>query len=140
MEFHKDTWKFLTKPSTGGTTRAEVLYGQLIEQIIGFEEPLTQEQEIGVYLVATPLNAVATSNVEFQNPNMLVFVGRDLEGGPHRVIQHCTQLSVSLCAVKKENTTEAPRRIGLVPLGEFHPRRGRLNYPGCRLNRSGQTT
>lgn len=65
---------------------AEVLYGQLIEQIIRFEETLTQEQEIGAYFVATPLNAVAISTVDFQNPNMLIFVGQDLEGRPHREV------------------------------------------------------
>lgn len=93
---------------------AEVLYGQLLAQILCFEESLTEDQEIGAYFVATPLNAVAISSVTYQNPNMLVFIGQDSEGRPHRVVQHCTQLSVSFCAIKKQKATDQPRRIGFV--------------------------
>ena len=39
---------------------------------------------------------------------------KNSEGRPHRVVQHCTQLSVSFCAMKKQKATDQPRRIGFV--------------------------
>jgi hypothetical protein len=45
-------------------------------------------------------------------PDMIVFYGRNEKGEPVQLVQHTSQLSVLLVAVRKQ--ADLPRRIGFV--------------------------
>ena len=50
--------------------------------------------------------------IGYFDPDIITFYGRDDSGAKTQLIQHVTQLSVTLRAVPKESDTDEPRRIG----------------------------
>ena len=56
--------------------------------------------------------------IGFYDPDILAFYGHDVSGAKTQLIQHVSQLSVTLRAVKRVDETDAPpRRIGF----RLHP-------------------
>jgi hypothetical protein len=50
--------------------------------------------------------------IGYFDPDIVTFYGRDDSGAKTQLIQHVSQLSVTLRAVPKEGDSEPPRRIG----------------------------
>ncbi|WP_315718609.1 MULTISPECIES: DUF6173 family protein [unclassified Bradyrhizobium] len=94
---------------------AEWMYERLVRRIADFEKTLSAEEEIGGRFVAAPKEGVFhIEDISYWGPDMLMFIGTDLNGRPIELMQHYTQMSVLLCAVPK--VKEEPRRIGFVLL------------------------
>lgn len=87
---------------------AKWVYQRLIKQINDFECRLTDEEEIGARLVATPAGVFHIESISFWGPDMLIFHGKNAHGRPVQLLQHYSQLSLELTALPKER--EQPRR------------------------------
>ena len=92
---------------------ARWMFERLATYIKQFEGRLDQEHEVGARLVAFGANL--TFHIEdmgYFGPDMIVFYGRNDQGEPVQLIQHTSQLSVLLVAVRKQ--AAQPRRIGFI--------------------------
>jgi hypothetical protein len=86
-------------------------YERIARQINDFESDLSDEEEIGLRLVATPdASVMHISDVGYWGPDMLIYHGENEHGKPMQLLQHYTQMSILLTAVPKAE--EKPRRIG----------------------------
>ena len=90
---------------------AEWAYERLGQYIKDFEAELDDDHEIGARLVS--FGQSITFHIEdigYHGPDIITFYGRAETMEKVQLIQHISQLSVLLMAVKKQQAT--PRRIG----------------------------
>tara|TARA_B100000678_G_scaffold241951_1_gene213089 strand:- start:4260 stop:4646 length:387 start_codon:yes stop_codon:yes gene_type:complete len=86
-------------------------YERIARQINDFESDLSDEEEIGLRLVATPDTSVMhIVDVGYWGPDMLIYYGENEHGKSMQLLQHYTQMSILLTAVPK--VEEKARRIG----------------------------
>jgi hypothetical protein len=100
---------------------ARWMFERLATYIKQFESRLDQEHEVGARLVSFGANL--TFHIEdmgYFGPDMIVFYGKKDSGEPVQLVQHTSQLSVLLVAVRKQDASA--RRIGFV-LDEKSPPR-----------------
>lgn len=91
---------------------AEWAFVRLSKLIEDFEKSIDKDEEIGARIVGLPGDGtMQIEDVGFWGPDFILFLGRNADGKPVRLIQHYTQISVVLNAVKKPEEREA-RRIG----------------------------
>ena len=103
----------LPQPPALPDNAARWMFERLATYIKQFESTLDDEHEIGARLVSFGHNL--TFHIEdmgYYGPDMIVFYGRNDSGEPVQLIQHTSQLSVLLVAVRKQ--AERPRRIGFI--------------------------
>jgi Family of unknown function (DUF6173) len=91
---------------------AEWAHDRLVLYIRNFESQLDVEQEIAMGFASDESGVLRIEGLGFFDPDIITFYGRDEDGAKTQLIQHVTQLSVTLRAVPKVATTEPPRRIG----------------------------
>jgi hypothetical protein len=91
---------------------AEWAYERLILYIQNFEEQLDEEHEVAVGFADGSVGALRIEGVGFFDPDIVTFYGADEFGGRTQLIQHVTQLSVTLRAMPKKVPEDEPRRIG----------------------------
>lgn len=93
------------------TNPAKWAYERLAKCIEEFEGGLDGEQEVGARLVSFGSEVkFHISDMGYYGPDIITFHGYDGEGNQVQLIQHCSQLSVLLIALPKQNAE--PRRIG----------------------------
>jgi len=103
----------LPQPPALSENAARWMFERLATYIKQFESALDDEHEIGARLVSFGPNL--TFHIEdmgYYGPDMIVFYGKNDNGEPVQLIQHTSQLSVLLVAVRKQ--AERPRRIGFI--------------------------
>ena len=103
----------LPRPPELTENPAKWMFDRLAAYIKQFESRLDDEHEIGARLVSFGHNL--TFHIEdmgYYGPDMIVFYGKAENGEPVQLIQHTSQLSVLLMAVRKQ--AERPRRIGFI--------------------------
>lgn len=77
-------------------------YGRLKEYIVDFEKGLDEEHEVGVRLVSFGQELMFhIEEIGYYGPDIITFYGILDSGGKVQLIQHISQLSVLLVAVKK---------------------------------------
>ena len=87
------------------------MHERIVRSINSFEEELDEEHEVGARLVNFGLEmTLYIDDVGAWGPDMIIFHGTSPDGNPVTLLQHISQLSVLLIALKKEQ--EKPRRIG----------------------------
>lgn len=92
---------------------AEWAYDRLILYIRNFESGLDATHEIAMGFAGDEAGVLRIEGLGFYDPDILTFYGRDEAGAKTQLIQHVTQLSVTLRAVPKTAAEDAPpRRIG----------------------------
>lgn len=91
---------------------AEWMHDRLVKYICDFESALDARHEIALGLAAHEAGVLRIEGIGFFEPDMITFYGRDDTGARTQLIQHFSQLSVTLRAVPKEMETQPPRRIG----------------------------
>ncbi|WHP06338.1 MULTISPECIES: DUF6173 family protein [Acinetobacter] len=85
------------------------------DQVKEFEESLSDDYEVGAWLASFGNQIlIIVEKIQFSEPNLIIFHGRDDQDNKLQLIQHATQLNLLLNAVKK--TTEEPRK----PIGFVH--------------------
>jgi hypothetical protein len=104
-----------TKSGTAAKVKspAEWAYDRLILYIRNFEGQLDASQEIAMGFAGDEAGVLRIEGIGFFDPDILTFYGRDDDGAKTQLIQHVSQLSVTLRAVSKVTAGEdPPRRIG----------------------------
>ncbi|MBL9049046.1 MAG: hypothetical protein JNK19_02915 [Tabrizicola sp.] len=91
---------------------AEWAHDRLVLYIRNFESQLDAAQEIAMGFASDESGVLRIEGLGFFDPDIITFYGRDETGAKTQLIQHVSQLSVTLRAVPKEAETEPPRRIG----------------------------
>ena len=90
---------------------AKWMHERVVRSINSFEEQLDQEHEVGARLVSFGSEMTFhIENVGYWGPDIIIFYGRGQDGNSVELLQHISQLSVLLVALKKVH--EEPRRIG----------------------------
>ncbi|WP_200833884.1 DUF6173 family protein [Tabrizicola flagellatus] len=87
-------------------------HDRLVAYIRSFEAGLDAEQEIAMGFASDESGVLRIEGLGYFDPDIITFYGRDEDGAKTQLIQHVTQLSVTLRAVPKEAKAEPPRRIG----------------------------
>lgn len=85
-------------------------FERLRDLIARFEGNLNPDQEVGMLIVAGPVEPFHVTGMSRSNPDLLIFEGVTSAGDPVTLVQHHTQLNFQLVALKKQD--EQPRRIG----------------------------
>lgn len=94
-----------------GRHDAKDIYEQLIHRVRAFEVNLGEDEEIGLQLANFGLAAqLHIRSIGFQNPNLIEFHGLDPNNNEVTLVQHISQLSFMLIAVKPFK--DEPYRIG----------------------------
>jgi len=87
------------------------MHQRLVHQVMEFEKNLGPDHEVGGRFVEGPSGEpLHLSNVASWGPDMILFMGEFPDGRKWELVQHYSQVSMLLVAVRKIN--EAPRRIG----------------------------
>lgn len=82
--------------------------------IKSFETNLEEGYELGAWLASFGNQIlIIVENIEFSEPSVIIFHGRDNEGNKLQLIQHVNQLNLLLNAVKKQ-TDEPRQQIGFI--------------------------
>lgn len=78
-------------------------------QVREFESSLEDDYELGARLASFGSQIlIIVESIQFSEPNMVIFHGRDEKGNKLQLLQHSSQLNLLLNAVKKIN--DEPRR------------------------------
>ena len=104
------------KPATKKAARpkspAEWAHDRLVLYIRQFESQLDGQQEIAMGFASDESGVLRIEGLGFFDPDIITFYGRDEDGAKTQLIQHVSQLSVTLRAVPKITPADPPRRIG----------------------------
>ena len=104
------------KPATKKADRpkspAEWAHDRLVLYIRQFESQLDGQQEIAMGFASDESGVLRIEGLGFFDPDIITFYGRDEDGAKTQLIQHVSQLSVTLRAVPKITPADPPRRIG----------------------------
>ena len=91
---------------------AEWAFVRLSKLIEEFEKQLDRDDEVGARIVGLPGDGtMQIDDVGFWGPDFILFIGKNPNGRPVRLIQHYAQINVLLDARKKPEERPA-RRIG----------------------------
>ena len=105
----KPRGKALAKPKSP----AEHAHDRLVLYIREFEARLDAKQEVAMGFAGDASGVLRIEGIGFCPPDIITFYGRDEMGTRTQLIQHVSQLSVTLRAVLKDSEDdEPPRRIG----------------------------
>jgi hypothetical protein len=106
----------MTKPPAKAVEKskspAEWAHDRLVLYIRNFEGQLDAAQEIAMGFAGDEAGVLRIEGIGYFDPDIITFYGRDENGAKTQLIQHVSQLSVTLRAVPRENVEEPPRRIG----------------------------
>lgn len=91
---------------------AEWAHDRLVMYIRDFERQLDARHEIAMGLAGDEAGVLRIEGLGYFDPDIITFYGRDDSGAKTQLIQHVSQLSVTLRAVPKEVDSDPPRRIG----------------------------
>ncbi|EJL42186.1 hypothetical protein BAG01nite_46320 [Brevibacillus agri] len=92
---------------------ASEFHKRLIQMIAEFELALDEQHEVGMRLVSFGQNVtLRVEGIGYYNPSLIRFFGTTETGAPVELIQHVTQISFLLMAVKKADPANPPKRIG----------------------------
>ncbi|MBT0958027.1 hypothetical protein IV417_11575 [Alphaproteobacteria bacterium KMM 3653] len=102
----------MTKTPIDQKSPAEWAYERLILYIQNFEEQLDADHEVSMGMAGGAVGVLRIEGIGFFEPDLVTFYGTNELGLKTQLIQHVTQLNVTLSALPKM-TQEAPaRRIG----------------------------
>lgn len=91
---------------------AEWAFVRLSKLIEDFEKGLDKDDEVGARIVGLPGDGtMSIEDVGFWGPDFILFVGKNADGKPVRLIQHYAQINVFLDVRRKPEERPA-RRIG----------------------------
>lgn len=103
---------------------ADEFHSRLIEWINDFHRSLDEEHEVGARLVN--FGQTVTFHIDdigYWNPSLISFKGKNENGDSVELIQHVSQISVLLVALKRENTSQPKRPIGFASWAEYDARK-----------------
>ena len=99
---------------------ASEFHVRLISWINDFHKSLDDEQEVGARLVS--FGQAVTFHIEdigYWNPSLISFIGKNENGEPIELIQHVSQISILLVAMKRKNPDQPKRPIGFASWEDY---------------------
>lgn len=87
-------------------------YKRLREFVENFQRPLDHEHEAWMHVGGV---TVRPDHIGFSNPSLIVFKGELESGEPFLLVEHVSQLSVLVYAVKREHPEQPKKPIGFGP-------------------------
>lgn len=110
-EFTAPTNPGRSTPNLSETNPARWTYQNLVECINNLEKSFDDQHEIGARLVSFGSSVTFhLQDMNYYDPNIINFYGKNEEGEALQLIQHVSQLSVMLITLKKQS--DKPVRIG----------------------------
>lgn len=91
---------------------AQWAYERIILYIQNFEQQLDNDHEVGMGLAGGDTGVIRIEGLGFYEPDIITFYGVNEAGAKTQLIQHVTQLNVSLVASPKHLDQPEPARIG----------------------------
>ena len=92
---------------------ASWMHERIVRSINAFENKLPDDYEAGGRLVSFGQTVkFHIVDVRYWNPDMIIFEGTMLDGSPVELLQHSSQLSLLLVALKRNNSSTPRRKIG----------------------------
>lgn len=99
---------------------ADEFHRRLIVWINDFHKSLDNEHEVGARLVTFGQSmTIHIEDIGYWNPSLISFKGRSEDGNPVELIQHVSQISVLLIALKRERLDVPKRPIGFSNWEEY---------------------
>ncbi|WNF35044.1 DUF6173 family protein [Bacillaceae bacterium IKA-2] len=84
----------------------------LVKMINEFDQKLDEHHEVGMRLVSFGKSIqFHVEDLGYYNPSLIIFYGRTEDGQPLELIQHVSQISFLLMAVKRLSPEEPKKRI-----------------------------
>ncbi len=102
----------LAKQPVDQKSPAQWAYERLILYIQNFEEQLDDEHEIAVGFAGATSGVLRIEGIGFFDPDIVTFYGTDADGAKTQLIQHVSQLAVTLRALPKQVEQREATRIG----------------------------
>lgn len=111
MNFGKLNIREIMAPSDPNL--ASEFYDRLVEMINEFDDDLDETEEVGMRLVSFGQTIqFHIHDLGYYNPSLIRFYGQKEDGSDIELIQHVSQISFLLMAVKRLNPEEPKRKIG----------------------------
>jgi hypothetical protein len=99
---------------------ADEFHRRLIEWINDFHRSLDDNREVGARLVSFGQSVTFhIDNIGYWNPSLISFQGKNENGESVELIQHVSQISILLVALKRENLSQPKRPIGFASWEEY---------------------
>jgi hypothetical protein len=99
---------------------ASEFHHRLINWINDFHKTLDDEHEAGAQLVNFGQSVTFhIEDISYWNPSLISFIGKNENGEPVELVQHVTQISILLVAMKRENIGQPKMPIGFASWEEF---------------------
>lgn len=121
LDHLKDPTKsMLTASIPTNSNLANEFHKRLLNWINDFHKSIDDEHEVGAKLVT--FGQSLTFHIEdigYWNPSLISFIGKNEAGDPVELIQHVSQISILLVAMKRDNVNELKRPIGFANWEEF---------------------
>ena len=103
--------KALTE-SAKGKSPAQWAYERIIMYIQNFEKQLDNDHEVGLGLAGGNTGVIRIEGLGYYDPDIVTYYGVNEAGAKTQLIQHVSQLNVSLVASPKHIDQPEPKRIG----------------------------
>lgn len=91
---------------------AQWAYERIIMYIQKFEEQLDNDQEVGLGLAGGMTGVIRIEGLGYYDPDIVTYYGTNESGARTQLIQHVSQLNVTLVASPKHIDQPEPTRIG----------------------------
>lgn len=105
--------KIPTIPNTPADNLASEFYRKIKKMILDFDDKLSDTEIVGARLASFGQSVVFNiTGVGYSNPSLIIFTGTTEGGDDVTLVQHVTQISFLLVAVKKEEPELPKRKIG----------------------------
>ena len=91
---------------------AQWAYERVIMYIQNFEKQLDNDHEVGLGLASGNTGVIKIEGLGYYDPDIVTYYGINEMGARTQLIQHVTQLNVSLVASPKHIDQPEPNRIG----------------------------
>lgn len=117
-----------TNPDTQGTTTQDIpkalqkpvaqkspaqwAYERIIMYIQNFEKQLDNDHEVGLGLAGGNTGVIKIEGLGYYDPDIVTYYGMNESGARTQLIQHVSQLNVTLVASPKHIDQPEPNRIG----------------------------
>ena len=86
---------------------------RLMKMVQEFEDELDEEHEVGMSLVSFGSSKTFhVTQMEYNDPNLIVFHGKLEDGAEVQLIQHVSQINFLLMATRRQNPQKPKKQIG----------------------------
>lgn len=91
---------------------AQWAYERIIMYIQNFEKQLDNDHEVGMGLAGGNTGVIKIEGLGYYDPDIVTYYGVNEAGAKTQLIQHVSQLNVTLIATAKHIDQPEPKRIG----------------------------